>query len=513
MASYRSSITPVGMDEDERAPDIIYYNGDIINNSTDTPENYDPQIRFSETRDVAILKDASLYNFSIVRFTMNGPGRDIPLFIPQIDSNPATQLLSPDVNKSVYNTVISATLTFEDVAGNPRTITIFSTNSLATALSREYGHWVEWQPEIKDPYLSPTPDGPTTVAVGRQNLSSRYYWCMSYSWWINLVNKAFATCHSAIQTQFNTLWTTPIANGGWGNVGPAPTLRTQSPTVNYNPTSNLFTLSADALGYGYNPIKGTIDATSSATVPSLVEGRELYQMFFNENMYGLFGNFKTILNLNNNWTSFYTGINSALTTPMASVPSGWGTNQLDFYAIIVENLNYQNVLTTPVIPAPGVGDPIPTPTASKSYWQIVQDFESTSTLWSPVASIVFTSGFLPVVNELTGYPIVFGTSNNNSSTVPSAFQPIITDVALANTSAQDYKGFINYTPTAEYRITSFTKGKNEIRQIDIQVWWKNRLDGKLYPLQMYNLSSCTLKLMFRKRGSTIHGLGKSEKIY
>jgi len=43
------------------------------------------------------------------------------------------------------------------------------------------------------------------------------------------------------------------------------------------------------------------------------------------------------------------------------------------------------------------------------------------------------------------------------------------------------------------------------------VWWKNRLDGKLYPVQMFNLSSVSIKIMFRKRGSTIHGLGKEIK--
>jgi hypothetical protein len=36
--------------------------------------------------------------------------------------------------------------------------------------------------------------------------------------------------------------------------------------------------------------------------------------------------------------------------------------------------------------------------------------------------------------------------------------------------------------------------------VDVAVWWKNRLDGQLYPLQMFNLSSVSMKLMFRKKG-------------
>ena len=38
-----------------------------------------------------------------------------------------------------------------------------------------------------------------------------------------------------------------------------------------------------------------------------------------------------------------------------------------------------------------------------------------------------------------------------------------------------------------------------IRNIDIQVFWKHRLTGELYPLLMYNQSSINVKMMFRKR--------------
>ncbi|MFZ4600674.1 MAG: hypothetical protein ACOYNN_18685, partial [Terrimicrobiaceae bacterium] len=72
-------------------PDYVYYNADIINNTTDDlPASGlappDPQIRFNETRDTALLKDASQYHFSIIRFTMNGANRDLPLFIPNIQT-------------------------------------------------------------------------------------------------------------------------------------------------------------------------------------------------------------------------------------------------------------------------------------------------------------------------------------------------------------------------------------------------------------------------------------------
>jgi hypothetical protein len=131
---------------------------------------------------------------------------------------------------------------------------------------------------------------------------------------------------------------------------------------------------------------------------------------------------------------------------------------------------------------------------------MTQDYESNSTLWSPVSSIVFTTTLLPVANEQQTAPVAYGASNTIPRTTPSAFAPIITDISLALESASDWRGFINYTPQAEYRITAFQNGQNEIRQVDVAVWWKNRLDGQLYPLQMFNLSSVSLKLMFRKKG-------------
>jgi hypothetical protein len=56
-----SSVERVGGTSDEA--DLVYYNADIINNNTNDfangyPPGNDPQIRFSETRDTSIIRDA-----------------------------------------------------------------------------------------------------------------------------------------------------------------------------------------------------------------------------------------------------------------------------------------------------------------------------------------------------------------------------------------------------------------------------------------------------------------------
>jgi hypothetical protein len=321
-----------------------------------------------------------------------------------------------------------------------------------------------------------------------------------------------------IQAMITQLWTLPTTatlygqqgfgytlDTAPGNYAPVLQIGTTAPFLGYNPSSNLFSLYADAYGFGWSegsvlvaPTRAAIQAsqtsiaTSNNNVPTPYYAVEKCRLYFNQNLNGLFNNFKNLYGQAN-----------------------WGntaTNYQNFNEIFIGNYLGQNLATVGVplqpIPIPP-NQLVPSPGIQKSYYLMVQDSESTSTLWCPVASIVFTSGFLPIVNESTGFPIIFGTGNvNNQNTVQSAFQPIITDVALANQTASDYRGFINYTPTAEYRITSFQRGRNEVRQIDIQVWWKNRLDGQLYPLQMYNLSSVGIKIMFRKKGATIHGLGK-----
>ena len=722
---YSSSVDYQQAQEDSVAPDIIYYNGDIINNQSDTPlqankTQYDPQIRFSETRDTALIKDASLYNFSIVRFTMNGAGKDLPLFLPQVQTNP---LVNPalDVNMTVYNHNISmrlTTLSTAPPAGTPTRMTSFTAggaavgggiapvqgttytitvlgnvlwqncgwtapvavgstavlnvppasitggatvgfalpvrgaNSASTTITlnssdympyptsftslvtgtiyaitkvgssnmnwtalglvgatasqgsfvnatavapagvgygvieavnlpgtipasqmvvgRQYyicftgtTNWTSigwatdtggsfatyiggatgtgiaisvdayntavasiqnfnnyavpciYQSETLDSDIAPIPSK-QTITTGKQDVNTRYYWVYSYGSWLRLVNLSFAQSMTYLQNMLNQLWTLPTTATLYGQQGlgfstnPAVlnyalpmTIGTSAPFLGYNPSNNLFSLYADSYGFGWtegsataSPTRASYQAsqtsisTSNANTPSVISGVEQCRLYFNQNLTGLFNNFKNTYG-----------------------EATWGNagNYQNFNEIFIGSYLYQNFLTIPVQVQPTVppNQRTPSPAIQKSYWIMAQDSESTSTLWCPVASIVFTSGFLPIVNESTGQPIVFGTGNVSSqNTVQSAFQPIITDVALANQSASDYRGFINYTPTAEYRITGFQRGRNEVRQIDIQVWWKNRLDGQLYPLQMYNLSSVSIKIMFRKRGATIHGLGK-----
>jgi hypothetical protein len=424
--------------DNDNDPDYVYYNGTIINNDSRAyDQGPDPAIRFQETRDVPIINDASKYNFSIVRFTMNGANKDLPLFIPVIRTGSANP--TNNVNLTIYSLTIRIAVDYTR-AGVHYIQTFESTQPLL------------WVPETVDLALAPVPD-PSTCQTG-QNIQTRYYWCYTYSHWMAIWRTAANAAITAIQTAFNGFWVSS------GAPGAAPTLQTKAPNITFNPVSGLFTLYCDAYSFGealcLSPYQQSLN-------PSFADNLETATLFFNNNLYGMYSNFDNVY-----------------------INDGEKTNQ-----IIVPNVIGQN-LTTLTDPFTGV---------QTSYYLVQQDYESTSTLWSPIESIVFTSALLPLVFEQTADPVRFGTGNDNGfASGRPAFQPIITDVALTNENANSYRSYIQYAPTAEYRLASFHRSKQSINSIDIQVYWKNRLDGNLYPIQMFNGTSVSVKIMLRRRG-------------
>jgi hypothetical protein len=85
----------------------IYYNVDLVNNQTVDYRNQ-PILSYQENRDQPILENAQDYYFSIIRFELNGLGRNIPLCIPVIeegDKNPTS-----DVNQTITELVSCITV-------------------------------------------------------------------------------------------------------------------------------------------------------------------------------------------------------------------------------------------------------------------------------------------------------------------------------------------------------------------------------------------------------------------
>lgn len=134
---------------------------------------------------------------------------------------------------------------------------------------------------------------------------------------------------------------------------------------------------------------------------------------------------------------------------------------------------------------------------SSVYIKLEQDW-STIANWTPVASVVFTSSTLPIVPSQQSAPLVYNegqllTNSNNSN-----FARILTDIASNDLV---YKPNLLYVPSAEYRFVDLTTD-SPINNIDVQVFWKDRF-GILRPMYLLSGISCTMKIMFQKKGQEL----------
>lgn len=393
--SYTSVLT-----RDDKDPTTIYYNASIINNNTiDAGFAFDPVVRFNETRSAPILENTDDYEFSIVRFSIDGANKNLPILIPVIQTGPAQN----NPNLTVYSVSI------DTPAGVlPAVPLIFIPEETAT----------------------PVP----SVPVIQQDITTNYYFVYTFQTVVKMVNVALQTAHTNA-----------------GLVNPAP-------FISYNASTTLFTLFVPTANYG--------------------QGAGDRHVWFNSNLYGLISNFPAFSAGSDNPN----GRDWDIQVPDPTAPTDFTNGQV-FLQGGITNINQF-------------------PINGNNYWVIQQDYESISTLWSPIESIVFQSIFLPILPEYIGTPVRFGqgSSNIQVSTSQNAFAPIITDISIGTTSPADYRSFIAYNPTAEYRMTSMLQ-RQVIQNVDIQVFWKNRLDGRLTPLTLFNLSSCSIKIMFRKKRS------------
>ena len=138
---------------------------------------------------------------------------------------------------------------------------------------------------------------------------------------------------------------------------------------------------------------------------------------------------------------------------------------------------------------------------SINYLVIEQEYNTTNNLWSPVASIVFATTQLPILNEKTSTPLIFDQENTNQTvkTSTDAFNNVLLEFKNKFARGSELLENILYTPSAEFKMTSLTGSNTSISNIDIIVYWRNRLDNQLYQLYMPNFSNISIKLLFRRK--------------
>jgi hypothetical protein len=523
--SYRSIIDG-GADSD-----YIYYSASIVAaQQTDRFQIGDtPVVKFNETRAAPIVRDASLYDFSIIRFSMNGPNKNLPLFIPLIQLNDFYYPNQQNPNLTIYTTAIpyQREWYYTDVLGAV-TSKIFTITVPSSP--------VAYKPETVNQQTTPVPVAPPG-GFTKQNLGTRYYWVYTYKHWLDLVNQTFVEAMHATYTEFKRVWNedTGIDLG----VSPFPydtftdfVLEHDVPFIQYDEISKLFSIYGDTRAFNVSgQINGFSDRLGEpfgvqqglpAFVPPLAptpptaavaKSAPYLRLFVNSNMFGLFTNFNNTYFGGTFGFPLYWPISG--TIPATPVPIGSVGLSLGSYdytnEILFKNQQYTNILNNnpllqnvAAVPPP-LYNPLfyAPPIKQNLYWIAKQDYNSTNSLWSPCSAIVFTSTLLPIKNEYVAKTLTLGENNTSDSTgSASGFQPIITDFVVDQQTekAEGWRDFVLYEPTAEYKMSSLTASHDEIRNLDIQVFWRYRLTGELIPLTLFNCSDVTIKMMFRKIG-------------
>lgn len=476
------SFTPQVMAGTSADGDYVYYNASVVNNSVRTDQTTDdPELFFQDTRQNPLIKDTSKYVMSVDNFTLNGAQKNLPIFIPQIE-------VGTDVNKTIYTLTFGAYI----ATGSPPAPT---SGTVITATIP-----ITWVPEN---VIRTTADIPTT-ATPRQAESS-YYYNYSYQHWCDLMNDALTAAWRDVVYKATQL-------------SPAITLGTKCPFFEFNPETGLFSLCQDAntswLPYGTaarasNQVYDGPGGVSDALAPYIPFGvstdtgytaGEFSFVGFNTNLEGLITNFDTTYFGFQNPRGLldaagfaYVDTTSGILAPSAVT---WPAAGPVYYP--------ENVINVIPDQLPGTLFDLqppytPTNTPTIPYIRERQDFISTGSLWSPVASIVLVTAQVPVRFEGNSAAVDLGNSNTGGATASTgASQKVLLEVPINALTADMWRGFIDYKPLVPL-FSALDPVHDGLTNIDVRVCWRSRLTGSLIPMRMYNSSSFTLRLRFVKK--------------
>lgn len=142
-------------------PDHIYYDLQATTNDqtgVSVPTN---QLTFNEIRDNPYINNPDNYYASIIRFRTETNGINIPLMIPQMDTDQSEVSPNTSVNRLIYEVVMR-----------------FGANQFQQAV-----YFVPQNTAV-----------PVPISTNIQDNSQGYYNLNSFQWFVNLVNVAFENC-------------------------------------------------------------------------------------------------------------------------------------------------------------------------------------------------------------------------------------------------------------------------------------------------------------------------------
>ena len=538
------SFSNVEIEGKKAAPDRIYYNATVVNNTFSTiQQNDDPTVVFQDQRQNPLVPDASSYEVSVQNFTLNGAPKTLPLFIPQISpplSGPSVAGVTAVVtNSTIQSNTISPPTFYKqikynvansfsvgnkvnDVSGffesflnfdkpqeiiacNATSFTIIDYSgdavngtytppgnvnfvfqdptvidtTIYTITFSCYDGTVQhsatmpilWVPENKAPYTAV----PTTALPVQ--LESDYYYCYTYTHWVQLVN-----------TALRTAWTTA---GGGSLFG------TQCPWFEYDETTGLFSINQDSKTC-MTPVGNATPLPApynvSYTAAGLYQTGEYSFVGMNTCLESLFSNFNSTYYA---YGQYWGG--GAFFLPEVVIDMGLPVNLLTS-AVTTNSAVGVSLRTQPKTSIFQLANPFDyTPITTATFVRLVQDYISTGGIWSPCASFVLGTSQIPVRNEASANPITFGKANVGSGQSNSGtFQKVLIETPINALKADYWKGFIFYEPTT-LTYSSLDPSHDGVSDVDISLYWRNRLTNSLIPVRLPNQGSVSFRLLFKKK--------------
>jgi hypothetical protein len=346
------------------------------------------------------------------------------------------------------------------------------TNDLAYVTSDEV--FLSWISENFDlATLVPTSAYPSQV-------DTAYYYLYTYNHWMVVVNNALTKAYTILQA----------------NIAKVPgltsyTLANRCPTMEFDENTRKFSFYTDTLNTAWGNTEGPpfydkLGPGGTNVFPNSGQAsNEFLFVGYNLNFDGLMTNFDTQ----------YYGLNQVIWSTQGWNALGTPTTiYVPENTLLVRNKTGTNIQNE-IDPASGA----PYTQAVLNY-VTTQDFESVSTLWSPVGAIVLTTQLLPVRNEFVSSPVQIGSGNLKGAQGSAAFQTVLLDFFSERFQyADDFRGLLSFEPTSEFIPVSMTQSHQEVKSIDFLVSWRNRLTNQLVPLRISNSSSISVRLLFRRK--------------
>jgi hypothetical protein len=128
------------------------------------------------------------------------------------------------------------------------------------------------------------------------------------------------------------------------------------------------------------------------------------------------------------------------------------------------------------------------------YYVETQSYETTSTIFCPVSSIVFISNAMGIRSEYLGSTQILSQQVNPTQS-SNNIENSIADISLPLDNTNDYNSCIAYQAGVFRYSDIFTEA---IRDIDIKIYWKSKF-GVMYPVMLSDGCGMNLKMMFERK--------------